>query len=138
MTNKNKFKQKKPDQDSKFTANGGYNNLYPKFSFSEFVEESEYFSKEHSNEERNSLYNFFRNIKKFSKETWGDIKQKPHIYHYHPVEENISCLNDFDSIDLIQFKIPGQKQGRFVGFLDENNIFNILLYDSQHSIYSRN
>ena len=34
--------------------------------------------------------------------------------------------------DLDQFKIQGQKQGRFIGFFDENNIFNILLYDSQH------
>lgn len=129
---KNKFKTKSTEKDIKFTSNTGYYNLYPSFSFSKYIESDEYFSREHSNERRNSLYNFLQNIKAFSGVTWGEMRQNPKQYHFHPFNENLSILKSYSAVDLDQFKIQGQKQGRFIGFFDENNIFNILLYDSQH------
>lgn len=132
-----KFKISKIKEKSKFVKNNGYNNLYPCFSFSNYIEDPRYFSKENSNEERNSLFNFFQKIKAFSTQTWGEISQKKDIFHFHSIEKDIPVLNEYDSVDLTQFKIPGCKQGRFIGFFDENNIFNILLYDSQHTVYSR-
>ena len=137
MSKKNKFKIKKNKNDFSIHIAGGYNNLSPVFSFSKYIESSEYFSKEHSKDERNSLYNFLVNIREFSKFTWGKIKENPQIFHFHPVEKNIPILNEYLSVDLAQFKVPGLKQGRLIGFLDEQNVFNILLYDSQHNIYSR-
>lgn len=135
---KNKFKTKTSKKDIKFASNTGYNNSCPIFSFAKYIENSDYFNKEHSKEERNSLYNFLRNLKAFSNFTWGQIKQDSKTFHCHEIEKDIRILKEYDTIDLTQFKIPGQKQGRFVGFFDENNVFNILIYDSQHNIYKRN
>lgn len=137
MKKNNKFKTQSPPKDIKFVQNKGYNNSSPVFSFAKYIENPNYFSKEHSKEERNLLYNFLRNLREFSQFTWGQIKQDPKTFHFHEVEKDISILKDYEGIDLSQFKIPGQKQGRFVGFLDANNVFNILIYDSQHSIYLR-
>lgn len=132
-----KFKISKIKENTKFKKNNGYNNLYPCFSFSKYIKDANYFSKENSYEERNSLFNFFKNIKAFSAQTWGEISRNQAMFHFHYIEKDISILNEYASVDLTQFKIPGHKQGRFVGFFDENNVFNILLYDSQHSVYSR-
>lgn len=137
MKKNNKFKIKSFDKIAKFATNKGYDKLYPSFSFKYYISSDEYFSEEHSNEKRHSLYNFFSNIKDFSTITWGEMKQKPKQYHFHTFSENLSVLNDYSDVDLDQFKIKGMKQGRFIGFFDELNIFNILLYDSQHQGYSR-
>lgn len=134
---KSKFKIPSKKPKINFGQNNGYNQLYPKFSFVRYIENNEYFSEEHANEERHSLYNFFKCIREFSKLTWGEIKQNPKIFHCHAVTKNISILAEYDPVDLTQFKIPGLKEGRFVGFFDEENVFNILLYDSQHNIYER-
>ncbi len=129
---KNKFKTKSTKKDIKFISNTGYYELYPSFSFGKYIKSDEYFSQEHSNEKRNSLYNFLQNIKAFSGITWGEMHQNPKQYHFHSFNENLPVLKDYMDVDLEQFKIKGQKQGRFIGFFDKNNIFNILLYDSQH------
>ncbi len=134
---KNKFKTVSAKKNAKFTANKGYENLYPSFSFKNYICSDDYFSKEHSNEKRHSLYNFLLNIKDFSNITWGEMKQDPKQYHFHQVLENLSVLKDYSEVDLDQFKIKGMKQGRFIGFFDELNIFNILIYDSKHQTYPR-
>ncbi len=129
----NKFKVKTPPKKNNIkTVSDGYYKLYPRFSFKNYIKSDEYFSEEHSNERRNSLYNFFKNIQAFSGVTWGEMRQNPKQYHFHPFNENLAVLNKYSKIDLDQFKILGQKQGRFIGFFDQDNVFNILLYDSQH------
>ena len=128
-----KFKQNKIQQGNNIKISGkGYYNLNPCFSFMNYIQSNDYFSEEHSNEKRNSLYNFFKNIKQFSRITWGEMCKNNHVYHFHSFDEDLSILNNYQDDDIAQFKIPGQKQGRFIGFFDNENIFHILLYDSQH------
>lgn len=130
---KPKFKQNKIQQGNNIKVSGnGYHTLKPLFSFANYIHSDEYFSEEHSKEKRNSLYNFFQCIKKFSCITWGEMVKSKHIYHFHSFDEDLSILNDYQGYDLAQFKIPGQKQGRYIGFFDNDNIFHILIYDSQH------
>lgn len=139
MTKKNQFKYNKPKKINTIMApKCGYHDLFPVFSFKNYVVPNCYFSAEHSNEKRNSLYNFFVNIRELSQFNWGYMKNKPSVFHFHSIDEDIPGLQDFNHIDLAQFKVPGQKQGRFIGYFDEKNIFNILIYDSQHNVYSRN
>lgn len=137
MTRKNNknFKFEASKQKSKNIikpVNSGYHDLNPTFSFKNFIESDKYFSEEHSNEKRNSLYNFFKSLEAFSSYTWGYMKQHPEIFHFHPFENELNVLNEYKDAALDQFKVPGLKHGRFIGFFDNNNIFNILLYDSQH------
>ena len=117
--------------------NQGYNNKCPVFSFSDYQQNDEYFSYIDSKEERNLLYNFLPNLKDFSQLSWYQIKINPAMFHCHEVEKDIKGLDDYRDIDLVQFKLPGQKQGRIIGFFDENNVFKILLYDANHQIYKR-
>lgn len=141
MSRKNRFKINKNNRvcpNIKVGAGSGYHKLLPVFSFIDYIEAPQYFSEEHANEARNSLYKFLLSIKEFSKFNWGYIQSHPDVFHFHEIRKNIPILEDnYSSIDILQFKIPGQKQGRFVGFFDENNIFHILIYDSQHNIYER-
>lgn len=134
---KNKFKILSAKKNAKFTTNKGYDNLYPTFSFKNYIRSDNYFSEEHSNEKRHSLYNFLLNIKDFSNITWGEMKKNSKQYHFHQVLENLPILKEYSDVDLDQFKIKGMKQGRFIGFFDAFNVFNILLYDSQHQTYPR-
>ncbi len=132
---KNKFSfstNSAPMQVSIKAGKPQYYKLKPIFSFEYYICSDRYFSREHSNERRNSLYNFLQNIKNFSAITWGEMKENPKVYHFHEFIENVSVLNSYTDRDMVQFKIPGQKQGRFIGFFDNNNVFNVLLYDSQH------
>ena len=128
----NKFKVKEP-----YTKNAikpgkvAYYALTPIFSFAKYIETKDYFSPEDANQDRHSLFDFFRNIREFSKITWGEMRTNPKIYHFHSFEENISILAGFNDRDLEQFKIPGLKQGRFIGFFD-GAVFNILVYDANH------
>ena len=85
-----KFKQNKNNKKSKMKTNKpGYYNYQPIFSFFKYIQSDKYFSQEHSNEARNSLYNFFQNIKSFSEITWGEMKEHPNVYHFHSFDENI-------------------------------------------------
>lgn len=136
--NKNKFNisNKCPKNQMK-TNEKGYYNLYPIFSFKNYICSDKYFSEENSNENRHSLYKFFKNIQKFSNITWGAMRQDPKHFHFYEFTENLPELKNYKNTDLDYFKIMGLEKGRFIGFFDNNNTFNILLYDSQHKSYKR-
>lgn len=123
-----KVKQNKKQYEMKTSAKGYY-NYYPVFSFKEYIQSDNFFSKEHSNENRNSLYNFFVNLREFSKITWGQMRQDPKHFHFHPFDEDFNELKEYKDYDLDYFKIIGQKQGRFIGYFDRDNVnvFNLLL-----------
>lgn len=135
----NKFKHKELSKHNKIkSGNISYYKLNPVFSFAKYKQIDDFYSVEHSNSDKNSLYNFLLNCSSFSKLTWENIS-KADQFHFHEIEEPIKGLSDdeFKDIPLLQFKLPNHKQGRFVGFIDENGIFNIVLYDYTHSIYKR-
>lgn len=128
----NKFKVKEPATKNIIKPGKvAYYTLTPAFSFTKYIEDKEYFSEEDSNEPRHSLFDFFRNIREFSKITWGEMRTNPKVYHFHSFDENLATLSGFNDRDLEQFKIPGLKQGRFIGYFD-GPIFYILIYDANH------
>lgn len=140
MGKKNRFiLNNNSSKNIQIATNSGYYKLTPIFSFADYIETSEYFSEEHANETRNSLYKFLHNIRELSKLSWGEIQSKPKTFHFHEIKKDIPILSkkEYNSVDIFQVKIPGQKQGRFIGFFDKNNVFHILIYDSQHNVYER-
>lgn len=135
---KNKFKPQIRNNKYMFKPNIGHNKLYPSFTFKNY-RKSDYFTIEDSNEARHNLYNVFDGLTQLSNFTWEWIKNNPRIFHFHDIDIYVAELHKFnDSIDYSQFKVPNLAQGRFVGYFDENNVFNIVLYDANHKIYSRN
>lgn len=102
---------------------------------------SEYFSKENSNQKECNLYNFLEGLSAFSEKTWGEIKQDSVKFHYHAIENDKSIYKEIKFKDeiptLYQFKLLGCKQSRIIGFYDEKNNFNIVAYDYSHQIYKR-
>ena len=134
-----KIAKKKLQTYNSFVKTTGYNELYPVFSFANF-KESEFFTPEMI-QKKEELYYFFVNMSKFSTQKWKDIKTKPNIYHFHEIDndKNINAKLKIDEeITLVQFKIPGEKQSRIVGYFDNENVFNIVTYDYKHLIYKRN
>lgn len=134
-----KFKQSKPSQHNNIkTGNISYYKLKPTFSFANYRQIDDYYSLKHSNQDKNSLFNFLLHCASFSNLTWEDI-HKSDQFHCHEIEETVKGIpeKEFKEIPLLQFKLPNHKQGRFVGYIDDRGIFNIILYDYTHSIYKR-
>ena len=116
----------------------GYNNIYPDFSFKNY-QISEYF-KEIDISNKKEFFNFFNNIQRFSSKTWEEIKKNKKQFHFHEIEFDKgihSKLKIPNDIELIQFKLPSDKESRIVGYFDSDNIFNIVIYDYRHQIYPR-
>lgn len=134
----NSFKTNRVQTHNKIKSGKvAYFAFKPVFSFCDYIVDDNYFSAEDANEPRHCLYKFFENLNKFSKTTWGDMRSNPQVYHFHPMDDNISALARFNSCDLEQFKVPGMKHGRFIGFFDKDAVFHILLYDARHQAYKR-
>jgi hypothetical protein len=114
---------------------GGYEKCFPIFSFKHFLKDTEYYTREDSSSDKNSLFNFLNSAKDFSNQTWGEIK-RCHGFHAHSVNESVPESNHLN-VSLFQFKLPNHSEGRFVGYFDENNVFCVLLYDRNHKIYKR-
>lgn len=139
---KNQFANNKPAVKNQFSSsqNKGIDNLFPCFSFRHF-RHTKYFSKENSNQRDCNLYNFLEGLKSFSERTWGEIKKKPAQFHYHEIENDKSIYKEISFEDeiptLYQFKLPSDRQSRVVGFYDEKNDFNVVIYDYSHQVYKR-
>jgi hypothetical protein len=112
-----------------------YEKVHPVFSFKDFRKDTKFYTKEHSNGDKNSLLNFLHASKDFCGFIWGNIKKDPQ-FHAHAVEETIQELNDIE-YPLFQFKLPGHDKGRFVGYFDHCNVFCLLIYDRNHQVYKR-
>ena len=133
-----KAANKKQQPHNSFAKTLGYNELYPVFSFAHF-KESNLFCPEMI-QEKSEFCNFFVNMAKFSVQKWKDIKANPRIFHFHEIDDdkNINARLMIDEkIVIVQFKIPGEKQSRIVGYFDNENVFNIVAYDYNHKIYQR-
>ena len=117
-----------------------YENHKPIFFFEDFIKESRFYTLEHSNADKNSLFNFLNSVKDISSISWGEIKRTPQ-FHAHGIDDevaNIPELNSFDdNIPFFQFKLPNHDKGRFIGYFDEKAIFHIVLYDRNHNLYKR-
>lgn len=134
-----KVTKKRLQPHNSFAKTTGYNELYPFFSFAHF-KESVFFTPDMI-QDKAELYDFFVNIASFSTQKWKDIKINPKIFHFHEIDDDKDInakLKIDDEITLVQFKIPGEKQSRIVGYFDNENVFNIVAYDYKHSIYKRN
>ena len=135
-----KFNQKdKHHKEFTFSTGEGYYKHHPVFSFRYYKQIDKYYSLEHSNQHKNGFYNFLNAVKDFSSMTWQDISKKSKQFHFHEVDKEIPELNDFEieDVSFVQFKLPNHKQSRFVGFFDERNIFNIVIFDYGHNVYAR-
>lgn len=133
-----KATRKKQQTYNAFVKTSGHNELHPVFSFANF-KKSAFFTPEMITG-KSELYDFFVNMADFSTQKWKDIKTKPKIFHFHEIDndKNINAKLDVsEEIALVQFKIPGEKQSRVVGYFDSGNVFNIVVYDYNHQIYSR-
>lgn len=125
----------------KITTNDGHNECTPVFSFTNYCTDklnAKYFNK-NAICKKEEFINFFLGLRDFSQCKWKDIKTH-HQFHYHEIDDdkNInSKLSIDETIPLVQFKFPGDKESRVIGFFDSNNIFNIVLYDYSHQIYKR-
>ncbi|MDR1236510.1 MAG: hypothetical protein LBJ96_05915 [Holosporaceae bacterium] len=112
-----------------------YEKIKPIFSFKDFHKDTEYYNKEDSNSDRNSLLNFLNAAKDFCNLTWEEIKKNKQ-FHAHTVDKTIPGFNLPEDLVLFQFKLPNHDKGRFVGYFDNNCVFHILIYDRNHQIYS--
>lgn len=121
-------------------TNSGYNNLKPLFSFENFCSDNcnSYFCEKMITKKKEFI-NFFLGMRKFSNLTWKDIKEDKQ-FHFHEIDtdKNInSKLKIDETIPLVQFKLPDDKESRIIGYFDSKNIFNIVVYDYTHQIYKR-
>ena len=135
-----KFNQKdKHHKDFTFTTGKGYYKYHPVFSFRYYKQIDKYYSLEHSNQHKNGFYKFLNASKDFGNMTWEDISKNSKQFHFHEVDKEIPELNDFEieDVSFVQFKLPNHKQSRFVGFFDERNIFNVVIFDYCHNVYAR-
>lgn len=126
------YKKQKKSTHNKFTkTRPGYYDKNPIFCYKDFKKNTDFYTLEHSNSDKNCLYNFLNASRDFGNLTWEFILNNPRMFHCHEFLEEIRELNGID-LPLLQFKLPNHKQGRFIGYLDEKCIFNILLYDRMH------
>lgn len=82
---------------------------------------------------------FFKNLKRMSKLTWGQIQQA-HGFNAHPVPWKLETLpggvrqlpEALKAYPLFQFK--AFKECRIFGFFDNKCIFEVLFVDRDHRI----
>ncbi len=150
---RNKFKPQKFDKKLKIKTKVhqsnykiepskiGYETLHPTFSFANYIKNSKYYTEEHCNNEKDTLYKFMNAMKDISSFTWREIKQNKSQFHAHDIDEKVSEISELSSFDenipFFQFKLPNHDKGRFIGYFDETGIFNIVLIDRMHQIYKR-
>jgi hypothetical protein len=129
------FSHCKKDKSKFKTTPVAYEKHYPVFSFKEFRKDTRYYTKEHSNSDKNSLLNFLNAAKDFCNVTWGNLKRDGQ-FKLHAVNEAIPALGDMD-VPFFQFKLPNHDKGRFIGYFDHNCVFCVLIYDRNHQVYPR-
>lgn len=141
-TNNYNFKNTKRN-DKKYTLGSqkvADEQKKPIFIFEDFIKETKFYTLEHSNSDKNSLYNFLNAIKDISEKTWREMKINK-SFHAHGIDSEISNipeLNSFDNdIPFFQFKLPNHDKGRFIGYFDDKAFFHIVLYDRNHQFYKR-
>ncbi|MDD3594013.1 MAG: hypothetical protein PHX18_05235 [Candidatus Gastranaerophilales bacterium] len=136
-----KSKQKKVNTKNSFaTSNNGYFKDKPVFSFKYYIKDNDYYTIEHSNQDKNCFYNFLFQSVDFCNKTWKEIFEQKRQFHFHDIEKEIDGLQSFpiEDVTFVQFTLPNFQEARFVGFFDDKNIFNIIIFDYKHCIYSRN
>jgi hypothetical protein len=130
------FIRKKRATDSFKRTSIAYEETKPIFSFKDFKKDTEYYTKEDSNSDKNSLWSFLSAAKDFCNLRWREIKRGEQ-FHAHAVNKLSLKLNHTEHYDLFQFKLPNHDRGRFIGYFDNNCVFCILIYDRKHQIYPR-
>jgi hypothetical protein len=130
------FRNTKKSKDKFKHSSPAYEKMQPVFSFKDFCKDTKFYTKEHSNSDKNSLLNFLHASKDFCCFTWSDIKKDPQ-FHAHTINKKIPKLNCKDDYELFQFKLPNHDKGRFVGYFNENSVFCLLIYDRDHQVYER-
>jgi hypothetical protein len=131
-----------PSQNSFNTAEPGYNNRYPEFSF-------KYYAHTHRDYsfkcivDIEDFHEMFDRLKAMSGLTWYAIK-KAIQFHFHEIEWASSeepngftnCLpSTLRSYPACQFKLF--QECRIIGFFNSTNIFEIVWVDRHHQVYKR-
>ena len=121
----------------KYTFKTSVNDQFPLlFSFKYFNEDQNckvYYTKKMR--DQNDFYNFMLGCKKIVDFTWKELKEDSQ-FHCHEINNGFkfsgSIIQDFVPL---QIRLPGNKQGRIVGFIDEKFVFNVVKFDKEHQIY---
>jgi hypothetical protein len=129
------FRNTKKNRDHFKPIRPAYDERFPVFSFKDFSKDTVFYTKEHSNSDKNSLFNFLNASKDFCSIKWKDIK-KNNQFHAHDVDVDISDLSHIE-YPLFQFKLPNHDKGRFIGYFNQDCVFCLLIYDRNHEVYKR-
>ena len=87
-------------------------------------------------QKNSEFYLIFKNFKRMSSMTWGEIEQA-HDFHAHPAEnfnkfpkKVRDAFEKLDNPSPYRFKIF--KEARIYGFFNSSNIFEIIFFDRSH------
>ena len=133
----NNYKFKHNEIESKNIFKVVYHDESPlNYSFKYFNENSnskKYYIKD--KREKNDFFNFMSGCQKICAYTWRDLRLDSQ-FHCHDIDNGF-CFSNLEIKDWIplQIKLPGFKQGRLVGFIDNNFVFNVVKFDKNHQIY---
>lgn len=116
-------------------------DLYPAFSFRYYdVQHPKYSAK--SITQLKDFYTFFSRLHEMSKFTWGEIKQQK-FFRFHDVQwDDTAEKSGFKNLPKTQKEMPVYQfevfqECRVFGFLNAENIFEIVWIDRQHRVYPR-
>lgn len=118
----------------------GFHNKYPEFSFKYY----EHSHKKYSVQCITSTKDFhvmFEKLKSMSQLQWKAIKIASQMFHFHPIEwRETSEPRGFKNLPAgltespaWQFKLF--KECRAIGFFNQDNIFELIWIDREHTIY---
>ena len=84
---------------------------------------------------KEDFYQFLCGCQKICGMTWRELRQDSQ-FHCHDIDNGFKFTDpELEGWPPIQIRLPGMKQGRLVGFIDEKFVFNVVKYDKDHIIY---
>jgi len=84
--------------------------------------------------EKDDFFNFLSGCKKIGEFTWEQLKTDRH-FHCHDIDNFEFTDDEIKNFTPMQIKLPSFKQGRLVGFIDKDLVFNVVKFDKKHIIY---
>ena len=135
MTQQFNFQHQKLNSSNKFVV--AYHNEKPinyTFKYFNIERNNKKFYKSKSRK-KEDFYQFMVGCQKICDKTWQEIRNDSQ-FHCHDITNGFKFTNpELQGWQPIQIKLPGMKQGRLVGFIDEHFVFNVVKFDKEHQIY---